>query len=427
LNVDRIRELIAWPSAPTRPWHAGFLAGIFDAEGSYSGGILRIVNSDWDIIGHIGEGLRVFGFDFVCEPARETVNKMVAAVRLRGGLREHLRFFHTFDPAIRRKRDITGQAVKSEAKLRVISIEPLGKAMRLYDITTGSGDFIANGVVSHNCYARPSHAYVGLSSGLDFETRLFYKPEVKKLLTGELSRPGYVCKPIAMGTNTDPYQPVEKRLQVTRQVLGVLLECRHPVTIVTKSALILRDLAVLVELARERLAAVTVSLTSLDPEIKRTLEPRTASPEARLRVIRELSSAGVPVGVLIAPVIPVLTDHELESLVEAAAKAGACSAGYVLLRLPHEVKSLFREWLAKHHPLKAQHVMSIVQELRGGRDNDPRFGTRMKGTGVFSELLRVRFQQACRRNGIPQRANSWLDTTRFRPPAASTPQLELEL
>src|SRR5579872_2247489 len=211
-RVASIRELIAWPNAPTRSWRAGFLAGIFDAEGSYICGCIRISTTDAEIIGWICESLRAFGFRFVLEHNHHEEKKPIDVVRIVGGLREHLRFFHSVDPAITRKRDISGQCVKSQAPLRVVSIEPLGRAMKLYDITTGTGDFIANGVISHNCYARPSHAYMGLSSGLDFETRLFYKDDVRRLLTAELSRPGYVCKPIAMGTNTDPYQPAEKKL-----------------------------------------------------------------------------------------------------------------------------------------------------------------------------------------------------------------------
>jgi DNA repair photolyase len=277
------------------------------------------------------------------------------------------------------------------------------------------------------CFARPSHAYMGLSSGLDFETRIFYKADVKRVLTAELAQPRYVCKPIAMGTNTDPYQPSEKRLEVTRHILEVLLECRHPVTIVSKGTLVLRDLDILAEMARLGLAHVSVSLTSLNPEIKRTLEPRAASPQARIRVIEQLSAAGIPVGVLVAPVIPLITDSELEDLVQAAVRAGARSVAYVLLRLPYEVKDLFREWLAEHYPQRAQHVMSIIQSMRGGRDNDPRFGTRMRGEGPFAELLRNRFKLALQRSGLAVAPRQPLVTTLFRPPRPDSPQLDLVL
>jgi DNA repair photolyase len=274
------------------------------------------------------------------------------------------------------------------------------------------------------CYARPSHAYMGLSPGLDFETRLFYKADAARVLTEELGRPSYVCRPIALGANTDPYQPIEKRLRVTRSVLEVLQNCRHPVSIITKSSMILRDLDILTELARERLAQVTVSVTTLDPELKRKLEPQAAAPQARLATIRALTAAAVPVGVLVAPVIPGLTDHELERIVEAVAAAGATRAGYVLLRLPHEVKTLFREWLAEHYPQRAGHVMSLIHELRGGADNDPRFGHRMRGTGPLAELLGKRFQLACRRAGIADKRSLPLITTLFRRPGA---QAELPL
>src|SRR5277367_6841905 len=249
------------------------------------------------------------------------------------------------------------------------------------------------------CFARPTHAYLGLSPGLDFETKLFYKADAAKILEAELSKPKYVCKPIALGINTDGYQPLEKRLEVTRGILAVLARCRHPVTIVTKSALILRDLDLLTDLARDRLVSVMLSITSLSDDIKRTLEPRTASPLARLRVIRELAQAGVPAGVLVAPVIPAITDHELEAILEQACAAGASSAGYVLLRLPHELKILFREWLNDHYPDRAAHVMSLINQARGGKDYDAQFGVRMKGTGAYAELLRARFGLAKRRLG----------------------------
>jgi DNA repair photolyase len=277
------------------------------------------------------------------------------------------------------------------------------------------------------CYARPSHAYMGLSSGLDFETRLFYKADAAKVLETELSHARYVCKPIMLGANTDPYQPVERRLEVTRSILKVLASCRHPVSIVTKGVLVARDIDLLADLARDNLASVVISITTLDAEIKRTLEPRAASPLARLKAMRELSQAGVPVGVLVAPVVPAITDHEMESILEAAVDAGARVAGYVLLRLPYEVKDLFREWLAEHYPQRASHVMSLVRDARGGRDNDPNFGTRMRGTGAYAEVLRTRFQLACRRLGLNSPRSFELSTTHFRQPGPRSSQLQLEL
>jgi DNA repair photolyase len=276
------------------------------------------------------------------------------------------------------------------------------------------------------CFARPTHSYLGLSPGLDFETKLFYKADAANILEAELAKPKYVCKTIALGINTDGYQPLEKRLQVTRDILSVLTRCRHPVTIVTKSALIVRDLDLLTDLAKDKLVSVMVSVTSLTNDIKRTLEPRTASPQARLRVIQQLAEAGVPVGVLVAPVIPAITDHEIEDIMAAAKQAGASRAGYVLLRLPHELKIIFREWLAQHYPDRAKHVMSLINQSRGGKDYDSAFGTRMRGTGPYAELLRTRFDLAKRKLGFAGAEERYeLDTSLFRPPQRATPQLDL--
>jgi DNA repair photolyase len=276
------------------------------------------------------------------------------------------------------------------------------------------------------CFARPTHAYLGLSPGLDFETKLFYKADAVKILESELAKPKYVCKPIALGINTDGYQPLEKRLGITRGILAVLARCRHPVTIVTKSALILRDMDLLTDLAQHRLVSVMLSITSLTNDIKRTLEPRAASPLARLRVMRQLADAGIPVGVLVAPVIPAVTDHEMEDILAAARDAGAGSAGYVLLRLPHEVKILFREWLQEHHPDRAKHVMSLINQMRGGKDYDAEFGRRMSGTGPYAELLRTRFELAQRKLGFDSaRERHELTTESFRPPAPDQSQLTL--
>ncbi|HEX3836691.1 MAG TPA: PA0069 family radical SAM protein [Steroidobacteraceae bacterium] len=278
------------------------------------------------------------------------------------------------------------------------------------------------------CFARPTHAFLGLSPGLDFETRLFYKDNAVQLLRAELGKRNYRCKPIALGINTDGWQPLERRLMVSRNILAVLAECRHPVTVVTKSTLILRDLDLLRDLARDHLVSVMLSITSLDAGMKRTLEPRAAAPQARLKVIEQLSAAGVPVGVLVAPVIPALTDHEMEHILEAAQTAGATSAGYVLLRLPHEVKDLFREWLAEHYPDRAKHVMSLINQSRGGKDYQAEFGTRMVGTGVFAQLLRKRFDIARRRFGLDDAEHRHeLRTDLFRPPAPADGQPQMTL
>jgi DNA repair photolyase len=277
------------------------------------------------------------------------------------------------------------------------------------------------------CYARPSHAYMGLSAGIDFETKLFYKAEAGKVLEAELARPGYVCKPITIGANTDPYQPIERKMLVTRSVLEVLARTRHPVSIISKSAMVLRDLDILTDMARDGLVSVAISITTLSAETKRSLEPRTASPLARLRAVRELNAAGVPTGVMVAPVIPAITDHEMEAILEAAAEAGARWAGYVLLRLPYEIKDLFRDWLTEHFPDRAAHVMSLIQDMRGGRDNDPRFGTRMRGTGPIAELLRSRFKLACKRLDLNSGSREMPGNTRlFKPPVVEGSQFQLD-
>ncbi len=267
------------------------------------------------------------------------------------------------------------------------------------------------------CYARPSHAYLGLSPGLDFETRIAYKPDAAARLKEELARRGYACQPIALGTNTDAYQPAERRLGITRSLLEVLARCRHPVSLVTKSALVERDLDILADMARSRLVHVLFSVTTLDGELARRLEPRAAAPWRRLAAMRRLHEAGVPVGVLVAPLIPALNDHELERVLAASRDAGAQVAGYVLLRLPHELKELFEAWLRAHYPERADHVLSLIRQLRGGTLNDTRFGRRMRGSGVYADLIAQRFRSAVKRLGYPQQFPE-LDCSRFTPPGA---------
>jgi len=264
------------------------------------------------------------------------------------------------------------------------------------------------------CYARPSHAYLGLSPGIDFETRLFAKTNAAEKLREELAKPGYRCEPIAIGVNTDAYQPIERKYGITRSILEVLSEAHHPSYLITKSALIERDIDILASLAQRRLVSVTITIVTLDPEISRHLEPRTTAPARRLKAIERLAAAGIPVNVNIAPVIPFLTDSELEAIMEAAAKAGAHSAAYTLLRLPWEVKDIFRAWLDAHYPLKAEHVMSRVRDMRGGRINDPNFGSRMHGQGEFGDLLRQRYRKGLARFGLDRPAGE-LDCSLFVP------------
>ena len=274
------------------------------------------------------------------------------------------------------------------------------------------------------CFARPTHAYLGLSPGLDFESKLFVKPEAADLLERELSSPSYQPKVIAIGTNTDPYQPIERRYQVMRRILEVLDRAGHPVGIVTKSALVLRDLDILARMAERKLAKVALSVTTLDPELARKMEPRAATPMRRLETLRRLSDAGVPTTVMVAPVIPALNDMEIERVLDAAHAAGVKEAGYVLLRLPLEVRDLFREWLMANYPDRYRHVLQLVRDTRGGKDYDSTWGTRMKGTGPYAWMIGRRFELACEKLGL-NTARLPLSTQHFRPPKAGSEQLSL--
>ncbi|MCY0094108.1 PA0069 family radical SAM protein [Hoeflea ulvae] len=274
------------------------------------------------------------------------------------------------------------------------------------------------------CFARPTHAYMGLSAGVDFEAKLFAKPDAPRLLERELSKPGYKVQPIAIGTNTDPYQPVERQWRITRQLLEVLEAAGHPVGIVTKSALVVRDIDILSRMAAKGLARVALSVTTLDRKLARTLEPRASTPEKRLEAIRALSQAGIPVSVMAAPVIPGLNDHEIERILDSAKAAGADAAGYVMLRLPIEVSPLFRDWLLRHYPDRYRHVMSLVRSMRGGKDYDAEFGTRMRGTGPYAWQISRRFELTAKRLGLNLR-KSPLRTDHFVPPHGEGVQLSL--
>ena len=279
------------------------------------------------------------------------------------------------------------------------------------------------------CFARPSHAYLGLSPGLDFETRLLFKPEVATLLTKELRKPGYVPRPIALGTNTDPYQPVERTLTLTRQILEVLDAHNHPVTIVTKSAGVTRDLDILARMAKRNLVHVCLSITTLDPALARVMEPRAASPARRLAAIGELARAGIPAGVLAAPMIPALNDAELERIIAACVANGATRAGYVLLRLPLEIAAMFEAWLHQHFPDRAARVLALVRETRGGQIYDSRFGKRQTGTGPYAGMLANRFALAVRKHGLDQGRSGakGLDCSAFRVPPSATPPAQMAL
>ena len=267
------------------------------------------------------------------------------------------------------------------------------------------------------CFARPTHSYLGLSPGLDFETRLFAKINAAELLRQELSAPSYVPSSIALGVNTDAYQPCERKFKLTRQVLEVLHECKHPVGLITKSALIERDIDLLSAMAAEQLAVAAITITTLDHTISRTLEPRAASPARRLETIRRLADAGIPVSVSVAPIIPFVTDQDLESILTAAFEAGATCAGYTILRLPWEVNPLFKQWLEVHFPDRAERVMNRIRDMRGGKDYDATFGSRMRGEGLWADMIRQRFEKTLKRlNGGRSSRYSWLDTNKFRRP-----------
>ena len=276
------------------------------------------------------------------------------------------------------------------------------------------------------CFARPTHAYQGLSPGLDFETKLFAKPNAAELLEKELSAPSYRPRTIAMGTNTDPYQPIERKFRITRGILEVLDRFSHPVGIVTKSALVMRDIDILAPMAGRSLAKVAVSVTTLDPKLARTMEPRAVMPVKRLATIRQLAEAGIPAAVMVAPIIPVINDHEIEDILQAASAAGAQAGGYVLLRLPHELKDLVRDWLKQHYPDKLKHVFSLVRTTRGGKDYDASWGKRMTGDGPYAGMIGRRFETACERLGLNQR-RAPLRTDLFAPPRPETAVRQLSL
>lgn len=275
------------------------------------------------------------------------------------------------------------------------------------------------------CYARPSHSYLNLSPGLDFETQLFAKTNAAERLRAELAKPGYVCEPITLGANTDAYQPIEREYRITREIIEVLQACDHPLTIITKNALVERDLDLLAPMAARNLVQVFVSVNALDNRLASTLEPRATAPHRRLQVIGNLHAAGVPCGVLVAPIIPAVTDMHLEHVLEQAAALGARYAGYTVLRLPHELKELFREWLDLHVPDRAEHVMSLIRQMRGGKDNDARFGSRMRGEGAYADMIRQRFAVACRRHGLTRSGQIHLDTRRFVAPRPDNAQGQL--
>jgi DNA repair photolyase len=349
-DVELVGELIRWPTLPTLSWLKGFLAGIFDAEGSCSEHILRMCNTDPEILAWTKAALGRFGFGYVIEPTHKP-NGMTY-IRLRGGLPERMRFFLGTDPAITRKRTIEGDALKTGAQLRVVSIRPLGMVMRLYDITTGTGDFIANGAVSHNCFARPTHKYLDFDAGRDFEREIVVKVNAPEVLRAELARPAWKHEHVALGTNTDPYQWVEGRYRLMEGIWEALRDAANPCSVLTKSPLLLRDLGLMQQIAQRASFSACLSIPTLDEKAWRATEPHTPSPRARLEAVAELNRAGIPTGVLIAPLMPGINDapHQVEPLLELAAAAGASSIGGVALHLRGEVRQIFMDWMAAQRP-----------------------------------------------------------------------------
>jgi DNA repair photolyase len=360
-GVERIRGLIRWPSSPSDEWFRGFLAGIFDAEGSCSGS-LRIANKDADMINTTVSGLRRFDFAYTIEgPSPIGVRN----VHLLGGLRQQMRLFQHIDPAVCRKRSIDGIAIKSQAKLGIVSIEPLGRRMQMYDITTGTGDFIANGVVSHNCFARRTHTYLDFDAGRDFEREIVVKVNVPELLRAELARPSWKRELVALGTNTDPYQWVESRYRMMPEILEALEAARTPVSVLTKSPLAMRDVKIFERMAKTLPVSVNLSVPTLDEDAWRATEPHTPSPAARLDAVAELRRRGIDSGVLIAPLMPGINDHpdQVRPIVERARKAGATFLGGVALHLRGEVKDVFLAWLEEKRP----DLLPRYEQLYGDR------------------------------------------------------------
>ena len=361
-GVEKIGELIAWPREPSDDWRKGFLAGIFDAEGTCGGGeALRIANTDPLLLDRIHGCLRRFGFDV----ARETTSHAngLSYLRVRGGLRERLRFLHTTDPAITRKRTIAGMALKSDARTRVVSVEPLGVELALYDITTGTGDFIADGAVSHNCFARPTHKFLDMDPGRDFEREIVVKVNVPEVLRAELARPSWTHEHVAMGTNTDPYQWVEGRYRLMPGIWEALRDAANPCSVLTKSPLVLRDLPLLREVAERTEVTANFSVPTLDEKAWRASEPRTPHPRARLEAVAELNAAGVPTGILVAPLMPGINDdpRQVERILSIAAEAGARSVGGIALHLRGEVRGIFFEWLRSYRPDLVEHYEALYR------------------------------------------------------------------
>jgi DNA repair photolyase len=419
-SLDKLFAIHALLEHPrgTRSYQRGFVAGFFDAEGSASNS-LRISQVDHAVLERVRCYCATFGFVMQLEDR----HPRSSTLRLVGSLTDRVRFFSVFQPAIQRKLDSVFGREMNLAPEVVRAVEP-GATADVIDIQTSTGTFIAGGLATHNCYARPTHEYLGFSAGLDFESRILVKENAPALLRKALSARSWQPQTIALSGNTDPYQPIERKLRITRGILEVLAEFRNPVGIITKNHLVTRDLDLLAELAAHQAAVVNVSVTTLDPALRAVMEPRTATPARRLDAIRAVADAGIPVGVMVAPVIPGLTDHELPAILEAAAAAGATRAGWIPVRLPHGVAPLFEQWLADHRPERREKVLNRIREMRGGALNDARFGSRMRGQGIFAEQTGALFRATCKRLGLNVERRP-LSTAAFRVPVQPGGQLGL--
>src|SRR5262245_38270015 len=402
----------------TRSYRRGFLAGFFDAEG-HNGSSLRISQNETPVLERVRSYARSLGFEFALVPR----TWKTGTLRLVGGFTDRIRFLAVCRPTIARKvQALFGRELCPDPD-PVVSVEP-GPVVDVVDIQTSTRTFFAAGLATHNCYARPSHEYLGFSAGLDFERRIMVKDDAPALLRKELTAPRWQPQVIALSGNTDCYQPVERRLKITRRCLEVFAEFRNPVSAITKSALVARDADLFAALARHRAAHVLFSVTTLDPELARRLEPRAARPDRRLEAMATVAAAGVPVGVMIGPVIPGLNGVEIPRILEAAAKAGAQSASWVLVRLAKPLDELFDAWLAEHYPERRERVLGRIRDTRGGRISDSRFFHRQRGQGEYAEQIASLFEVAARRVGLDRRLPP-LETAAFRRPPRAGEQLRL--
>jgi DNA repair photolyase len=419
-------DLVVLPHCPSEDWHKGFLAGVFDVRGGHANRVLRIRNSDPEIVDAILLALKRFHFAFTVEHIGEGLAPHV--VRLNGGLAEHLRFFHTVDPAGTAKRGIEGLAIKSTAELDVVSVEPTGESLRLYDISTGTGDFIANGVVSHNCFARNSHTYLELDSGTDFDTQIIVKVNAVDVLASQLRRKTWQREHVAMGTNTDPYQRAEGRYQLMPGIIGALAKSGTPLSILTKGTVLTRDLGLLAAAAKDVSVGVGVSIALLDRDIHRSLEPGTPTPQARLELVRRIRAAGLPCGVLIAPVLPMLTDSvdQLDRLLAAIADAGATGATVLPLHLRHGAREWFAAWLRREHPelvdtYRAIYARGSYADRRYRRLVAERVGPLLRRYGFAPRPGRFRTENSAENGETSDVGNTDSDTQRAVWPTGSMP------